>query len=857
MRHNGILMEKVSMPLPLDDRNNPLYGLTTQAQCAKLIQDDVRIEPWKLLSLPLNAYTEEDVNKAYRQLAKQLHPDRNPEIEQSSAAFQLVKEAADYMHYGLKSTLEKQREVQSISKNRYYQKYNGQGFNQMNNAKNANDFEPAFYFDSAWSTRMYTPSNVYDTTHFIEFLKDADKHSTYPENVVRQLKQFILNNKSLLTTSVNKISDNEKIIHLAIKKSNLDLFKWLIDQGADPFAVASNKAYLPYFDAALKALFYGKIDILHYLYQRYGKTPFFYDKTADKNDLAPQWWRLKEAIQSHVPAEGIRFLLHEVGYAKYLANRTYDLDWGRSSSFKNNERSTALTALMIQHKLFADLEKALYTAIANKGIGSAKHILAQKPNYDITKVFEHYIASENNSEEGLSFLQDLLASHELSAYTLNAFVVKLYPSIIFEKRAQREMALNLLPRLFARLHACQLPSKEEIRIQLINQLSQAEIEKINRESNVLSDDSRDNNRHLNDYIDLLANEKKMLSCEEKENTLFIAQLTSAFADGYETLLKLLNISKALLLNRTDNYSPLLSVLREIERGSYLSYKKTIPLLIHLGGPLIQGKAEAWHSDMPRYQNHEGEWQRRENVDYHFKYFEDFTALQLCCELNLQDYALQLIDKMTEEHMTLDDICLKSVSHYNHRNYTGFYYTALHLAIEKKNEAIALKLIEAGANYTIKAKIVPPRDSNNITLPKVKFGEVSSLEMAIDNKQSKVIRALQIKMLDDYIAKRQEEDNYLSHFSICGLTLFSFGFFDKTSKLKAASDLKEALLRGDTDHRPLDLTHQGALTQGRLGEITQLSNYISADSLDISYFLVRDQQALPLNGHGEHECLMAA
>ncbi|KTD24247.1 J domain-containing protein [Legionella maceachernii] len=64
------------MPLPLQDRENPLYNLTLEAQCEVVIKwHEKKITPKKLFSLT-SPYTEEALKKAYRQLALHFHPDK-------------------------------------------------------------------------------------------------------------------------------------------------------------------------------------------------------------------------------------------------------------------------------------------------------------------------------------------------------------------------------------------------------------------------------------------------------------------------------------------------------------------------------------------------------------------------------------------------------------------------------------------------------------------------------------------------------------------------------------------------------------------------------------------------------------
>src|SRR5438445_10131160 len=51
---------------------------------------------YEVLGVPRNA-SEEDVKKAYRKLARQYHPDRNPGDKQAEARFKEVQEAYDVL----------------------------------------------------------------------------------------------------------------------------------------------------------------------------------------------------------------------------------------------------------------------------------------------------------------------------------------------------------------------------------------------------------------------------------------------------------------------------------------------------------------------------------------------------------------------------------------------------------------------------------------------------------------------------------------------------------------------------------------------------------------------------------------
>ncbi|MCL9685692.1 hypothetical protein [Legionella maioricensis] len=98
-------------------------------------------------------------------------------------------------------------------------------------------------------------------------------------------------------------------------------------------------------------------------------------------------------------------------------------------------------------------------------------------------------------------------------------------------------------------------------------------------------------------------------------------------------------------------------------------------------------------------------------------------------------------------------------------------------------------------------------------------------MAIERRQTEVIRKIQLIMLDDYIRTREGEEEYLSHVTVCGQTLFRFGYYSKTQKLDEAWALKEILLRGELNEEDFERMGQGPLSQGRLGQIAQLSHYL--------------------------------
>ena len=98
-------------------------------------------------------------------------------------------------------------------------------------------------------------------------------------------------------------------------------------------------------------------------------------------------------------------------------------------------------------------------------------------------------------------------------------------------------------------------------------------------------------------------------------------------------------------------------------------------------------------------------------------------------------------------------------------------------------------------------------------------------MAIELNQTEVIRKIQLMMLDDYIIARENEEEYLSDVTVCGYTLFRFGYYSKADKLEEALALREILLHGELNDEELNRMNNGPLSQGRLGQIARLSHHL--------------------------------
>ncbi len=764
------------MTLPLQDEKNPLYGLELAEQCQKLFTDGTSIKPWEFLSLDRFNYTEKQLKQAYRQLSLRFHPDRVPDDlkETAEEAFKLVSQAKEYMAYGLKSAREKQRDVEAIRHNPFYKIYGDASFSASSST--SDEVRTTSYFDEYGifhSRKGAFKKKSYTEMSFIELLAEADAgDDPMHEAIVVRLKQFILSDKSLLAAGISKDNPKRKILNLAAEKGTEEFIIWLLEQGADPFIFP--QAYRPdgYTDK-IDIVFYPivrqQLQVLRYLFNRYG-TCFFYQQLENEPTDAPIWQHLELAISVNNP-EATNFLFTEMAYLKHLNERKFDQPW--YSALSSREDNAVVTALLMQHGLIEDLEKAMYWAIIKGSLTAAKQILTQRTQFNFQKLFKGYFYScdERNDKNMIEFMRTLFNSQKnISAFSLKDVLEKVRNSSLTISRA-------LLPTVFARLYHYDLPTEAKIQAQKLYQLSH----------------------------------------EQRESLLFDACCVAADDNSSEMLKELLSIAPTLLLTRKNpqRTAPLISVITSSLRKSKIQdYEETISLLIEVGG-----------FGLSRYLMGVKDLDTGAIRDR-------YIPLHFLSELGFKKQALRLVEKMVEEQCSLDDVCLRKEQKKDDSPATSYHYTALHLALEANNQELAIKLLKAGADFTINAVIERPSAYFCGCFPTVKKIEKTPLQMAIDGQQTEVLRVLQLKMLEAYIAKRCQEEIYLSHITLFGYTFLRFGFFAKTTKLHAANDYREALLRGNVDYHELDKRHEGALSQGRLGAIAQLAKLIP-NNLDTS------------------------
>jgi DnaJ-class molecular chaperone len=105
----------------------------------RVLSDD----PYKVLGVPKNA-SQDDIQKAYRQLAKKLHPDLNPGNTKAEEQFKEVSAAYDVVGDSTKRARFDRGEIDASGaetpKRDYYRSYAGSGADRYSNAEGFADF---------------------------------------------------------------------------------------------------------------------------------------------------------------------------------------------------------------------------------------------------------------------------------------------------------------------------------------------------------------------------------------------------------------------------------------------------------------------------------------------------------------------------------------------------------------------------------------------------------------------------------------------------------------------------------------------------------------------------------------------
>lgn len=824
------------MPLPLDDKNNPLYGLSKEAQCQVFVQwQQKRLTPYQLLSLP-KQYNQEQITKAYRQLALLFHPDRNPKNKLAEGAFKLLSAACEYLEYGLKTGMERYEAEKTIINNTFYQVYGEEGLGRIGST-------PPF-FGGFQSTSSFTSASanhsLFDSMSFSQLLYEvadllSDHTSHLPAKLITALKRHIEADKSLLRAEIPYSTTFElnlkgaNIAHMIAHRGDDDDFlKWLIEVGADPTIKA--KKYRdsdPAYDVIQLLAQRGyKFDILSDLLKRFG-ADLLYNK--DKSGmLHPQWWRFEQAIKykglSLDHAERFaRFLTKKVGYTSHangqsikslrqcilslkgILFRSYNdmisSDFDRKNAleifnllFNQEDVFPAILYLGIQ-ELLDVFEKTPESINDYEHYNAIKNLLFQlidRLHIQPNELATIYSVTQKNKKQKLDNARKacIWAIYNTALDHVNVEILQKLHTISHLPRFSYNARETLLARAFIadlreRLHS----DKRKYR----------GFSRFGRTNYFFDED---------EYIDDFEFE------EEKAHD---------FKPQHEVKSKYPRIFSILVgLNRFGRLQDLYSFTQNRGYG-----------------------IDNFDDEMHKYWEYE---------------YQDYSLLHLACEAKWQDLALQLIKKMKTKSNAFDTIATRRMLKYRYIfreskddeawvvSTTSYHFSSLHLAITNKLTEVAVSLIEAGADIHLKAVIdEPPASGDCCTFFSTREQiEKTPLEMAIETGQPQVIRALQRAMLKDYIKQREaDESEYLSQVSLFGYVLFSlgsinlcglvlgFGNHSKTAKLQKAYEFRELLNRGELNEAVLENFNSDVSQEGRLGQIIQLSHHYLTRSISLN------------------------
>ncbi|SKA17708.1 DnaJ domain-containing protein, partial [Legionella maceachernii] len=723
------------MPLPLQDRENPLYSLTLEAQCEVVIKwQEKKITPKKLFSLT-SPYTEEALKKAYRQLALHFHPDKNVELKSAESAFKIVTAAYDYLKYDIIPEAEKTSAFLALQGNEFYKQYG------LLNSKTHSTYSNFYsYGFSSTSKKQAQPpkKKAYSEMSFLELLAEA-KQSPIPDEVIEGLKRYIRRDKHYLTVQIREdlpgVTTFDTILNIAAFYGDLNFFQWLLDEGATLY-ITQERSYEDVINCVCCNREHNKT-ILPYLLKRLGRN-IFYTQTTE-GLLQPQWWRLQTAIKGRLKYAAV-FLLEEVGYAQHLKGHFFDEAWHesvkddawiKSQDYQGNREP--MLALCLKYGLLKDLKQCFYSLIKCDFRSEALLILPKLPTKELEtsiyyalklnrinlakEILRHYkgtvyytimldallvgtqYCSIETHAETLAWLRALLSDYDFSPLILRDILKDLISVNGADNPTHLAISLQILPDVAQQLvsRTCKYQIEQEMLSDLLSETYFAVMRKANA-------------RALDDGN---------IGCENL---------------ALKTLQKLHAI-----------YPPPIGLLRAALWAAYLrdweeknnQLDSTISWLISLGGePLV----------LPE--------------DYYE--FKDITPLHFTIEYNLNAFAQQLFEKMRAEKCSLNAIMSRKEKH---RSYDGRYvlcnYTYLHLAIEKGQEQLAVNLIHAGADIHLNATIEKTEEGFMSFFSPISYQEKTALEMAIEYKRPQVIRVLQLALLDEYIEQREQEEEYLS------------------------------------------------------------------------------------------------
>lgn len=811
------------MPLPLNDENNPLYNHTFETQCTIINQwQQKKVTPQHLFSLT-STYSKEELTKAYRHLAKHFHPDKNAGAPLAESVFKIITEAYDYLVYQVIPVMEKTEAFNKLQTNIFYKEY---GF-----PNNATDYSFSFDWSGFGSTFATQPpqKKAYSEMSFFE-LAEAAMQWPIPLEVVEGLKNYIRADKHYLTVQIKSTGHEgakpQNILARVADFGDLDFFRWLIEEGASVYTLKN----VAWDDVIPIAALRNTTTILAYLLQRFGREIFYTQPTEG----APQpiWRFLEETIRRN-KTESTLFLLEKAGYAQYLRGRSFNNTWYDLLRCSNGSKEY-MTSVCLQYHLVDNPKSSLYWLLHRHGHHVLRLILDNP-----------FIVDEPRRDDFIFEPLDSLTLEKLLKHAQTGIIkekLQRYQGPIDDVVSKLKFSLESL------LHEVSIATHEEIK-EWFHQLSNFKMPRSScydlargirkmKSANTYTDNSFILILQILPY--LVYQLATVNSSSREEKTL----INKTLAETYDAIINQINWST--LKCKQYGYEHLslktLQLLHAIHPQSFQNNGNLLMLALwNASSSSNQGMEDEMHLIILWIISLGGKSLIQPHRFETRKYtFIDCTPLHFAIQWEHSSLASSIFQKMCAEKALLNAIMTRT------NDDKTYHYNYLHLAIEQGQESLAVNLIRAGADIHLKAII---EKTTSLSL----FGytsrkEKTPLEMAIQYKQPQVIYALQLALLDEYIKKREQEEEYLTQFklfgtvllalgciSLCGFIL-GFGNYSKTTKLEEARKFRNMLVNNQLDSDSFDAVYQGALAEGRLGDIAKLStHYLKTEPVSQSQF----------------------
>ncbi len=797
------------MPLPLQDTGNPLYNTAIDQQCNLLINwQRCELTPQRIMSLNFS-YSQRDLNLAYRNLATRFHPDKHNTYAHDlscdlvTQAFSIIQQAHEYLSFRLMTLDEQQQQIKQIIANPFYSttSESTQGYQSSSSA---------YGFSSWYWEKTYT-SNISPLTEIKELLDEI----------------YRTKNKGPLLSRVHGLaSSNARALDYLLKNEwellldvasdgHLDFFKWLLELRPINSIYSLEKRKLH------QLLKESQINILHYLFGKFGSNIFY---TARDMISKPNFTLFNDFLSNRAYAEAL-FFLNDLGFLSQIDLSKYieTFSKGIEKTARNPDSRLELVRIFISQPNAIDTNVHLLMKSAlNVGAMDIAHLILEahpavvessrfkdeliniltdslKNGETKTAVFilshwGHDVLTETfrNNSGKISLWGSFLKYHidfKEEQYDKGIWIIKEIVNIPTIPYEQLVYALNRL------MYEVFNPVSIVILVGLYSKINSFIIEDvevgklvINRENATIPDKF-----NLSEAISILS-----------ESCLKIAKLGE-----YDVLQQLLDISPG-LLKAEETKDILFHIFLIIQNIPVLNSKQidSIHLLISKAGIQLEYDESEF---------------RQSSYDHY-----NYNLLHYTSERGYTDFVKPLIQVMNQQGYSLDKVCIRE----KRRRKPGVVfkeeYSSLHWAIVNNHQSIAIDLISGGASVT-KPAIQHIKNARFCGFfPTVKRIEKTPYELAVELKQVDVAKAIQHVLLKEYIAARQKEARYLTHFTLFGHSIFNFGY-SREQKINAAQAyLRQLQIDGGlepNDDSPLSdeykvEDYKKVLSQGRLSKIVK-------------------------------------